>query len=137
MAEAEKPDIIPGTDIIFTDGNNGENSTPGEVVLIPQPTSNPDDPLVSSPRPNFKYQCETPLTPTTELEHDMEVHHNLQPVHLRLREHHDTDGNLTLVTHLRARIPQDTSGSQYAIRCRGYHFGLCQLPHRTRRKPVG
>ncbi|KAI1444230.1 putative MFS transporter [Annulohypoxylon stygium] len=45
MAEAEKPDIIPGTDIIFTDGNNGENSTPGEVVLIPQPTSNPDDPL--------------------------------------------------------------------------------------------
>ncbi|KAI1209580.1 MFS general substrate transporter [Annulohypoxylon truncatum] len=45
MAETEKPDIIPGTDIIFTDGNNGENTTPGEVVLIPQPTSSPDDPL--------------------------------------------------------------------------------------------
>ncbi|KAI0888737.1 MFS general substrate transporter [Annulohypoxylon maeteangense] len=45
MAEVEKPDIIPGTDIIFTDGSNGENTTPGEVVLIPQPTSNPDDPL--------------------------------------------------------------------------------------------
>ncbi|KAI1453411.1 putative MFS transporter [Annulohypoxylon moriforme] len=45
MAETEKPDIIPGTDIIFTDGNNGENTTPSEVVLIPQPSSSPDDPL--------------------------------------------------------------------------------------------
>ncbi|KAI2466338.1 putative MFS transporter [Annulohypoxylon bovei var. microspora] len=45
MAEFEKPDLIPGTDIIFTDGNDGENATPVEVVLIPQPTSNLDDPL--------------------------------------------------------------------------------------------
>ncbi|OTA58303.1 MFS general substrate transporter [Hypoxylon sp. EC38] len=45
MSESELPDIIPGTDIIFTDREGSDNGTPSEVVLIPQPTSSPDDPL--------------------------------------------------------------------------------------------
>ncbi|KAI0841431.1 MFS general substrate transporter [Hypoxylon sp. FL0890] len=45
MSEREFPDIIPGTDIIFTDRDGSDNGAPSEVVLIPQPTSSPDDPL--------------------------------------------------------------------------------------------
>lgn len=45
MAESELPDIIPGTDIIFTDRDGSDDGAPSEVVLIPQPTSSPDDPL--------------------------------------------------------------------------------------------
>ncbi|KAI1100659.1 putative MFS transporter [Jackrogersella minutella] len=45
MLERDEPDIIPGTDIIFTDKNDGESTSSSEVVLIPQPTSSPDDPL--------------------------------------------------------------------------------------------
>ncbi|KAI1412264.1 MFS general substrate transporter [Hypoxylon sp. FL1857] len=45
MSGRELPDIIPGTDIIFTDRDGSDNGAPSEVVLIPQPTSSPDDPL--------------------------------------------------------------------------------------------
>lgn len=48
MTQTEKRDIIPGTDIIFADRGDAENEAPDDVVLIPQPTSSPDDPLVSS-----------------------------------------------------------------------------------------
>ncbi|KAF3061378.1 Protein HOL1 [Daldinia childiae] len=44
----EKPDIIPGTDVIFTGQDAGEANA-SEVVLIPQPTSSSDDPLNWSP----------------------------------------------------------------------------------------
>ncbi|XXG99347.1 hypothetical protein Hte_005684 [Hypoxylon texense] len=40
MERNEMPDIIPGTDVIFAGHEGGD-----EVVLIPQPTSSPDDPL--------------------------------------------------------------------------------------------
>ncbi|KAH9908492.1 putative MFS transporter [Xylariomycetidae sp. FL2044] len=45
MARTEAVDIIPGTDIIFTGQYDGENSGAGELVLIPKPSTNPDDPL--------------------------------------------------------------------------------------------
>ncbi|KAI2623057.1 putative MFS transporter [Hypomontagnella submonticulosa] len=45
MTQTEKRDIIPGTDIIFADRGDAENEAPDDVVLIPQPTSSPDDPL--------------------------------------------------------------------------------------------
>ncbi|OTA98091.1 hypothetical protein M426DRAFT_123597 [Hypoxylon sp. CI-4A] len=44
-APAEKPDIIPGTDIILTGGEYGEDANTKEIVLIPQPSSSLDDPL--------------------------------------------------------------------------------------------
>ncbi|KAI1804223.1 putative MFS transporter [Daldinia bambusicola] len=44
MAQSEKPDIIPGTDIIFT-GQDAREASASEIVLIPQPSSSPDDPL--------------------------------------------------------------------------------------------
>lgn len=50
MEQNAMPDIIPGTDIIFAGGQGGgegEGAANNEVVLVPQPTSNPDDPLVS------------------------------------------------------------------------------------------
>ncbi|KAI8628195.1 putative MFS transporter [Xylariaceae sp. FL1651] len=40
-----EPEIIPGTDIIFTGRDEGESAAEKELVLIPQPTTNPDDPL--------------------------------------------------------------------------------------------
>ncbi|KAL7627341.1 hypothetical protein AAE478_001533 [Parahypoxylon ruwenzoriense] len=45
MTRSENPDIIPGTDIIFAERDDGSNTGANEIVLIPQPTSNPDDPL--------------------------------------------------------------------------------------------
>ncbi|KAI8960818.1 putative MFS transporter [Daldinia sp. FL1419] len=48
MSQREKPDIIPGTDIIFTD-QDGADASDSEVVLIPQPTSSSDDPLNWTP----------------------------------------------------------------------------------------
>ncbi|KAK6957342.1 hypothetical protein Daesc_000126 [Daldinia eschscholtzii] len=48
MAQSEKPDIIPGTDVIFT-GQGAEEASASEVVLIPQPSSSPEDPLNWSP----------------------------------------------------------------------------------------
>ncbi|KAI0109847.1 putative MFS transporter [Daldinia grandis] len=48
ILHSEKPDIIPGTDVIFTGYDAGEASA-SEVVLIPQPTSSSDDPLNWSP----------------------------------------------------------------------------------------
>ncbi|KAI1373860.1 putative MFS transporter [Hypoxylon crocopeplum] len=46
MARSEEIDIIPGTDIIFiSDPGDGENTSSNSVVLVPQPTSSPDDPL--------------------------------------------------------------------------------------------
>ncbi|KAI2619915.1 putative MFS transporter [Hypoxylon sp. NC1633] len=45
MARSETPDIIPGTDVIFADRGGGEGTGANDVVLIPQPTSSPDDPL--------------------------------------------------------------------------------------------
>lgn len=44
----EKPDIIPGTDLVYKDGTAGEITGPTDLVLIPKPTSDPHDPLVSS-----------------------------------------------------------------------------------------
>lgn len=48
ILRSEKPDIIPGTDVIFTGQDAGEASA-SEIVLIPQPTSGSDDPLNWSP----------------------------------------------------------------------------------------
>ncbi|KAI0592886.1 putative MFS transporter [Biscogniauxia sp. FL1348] len=39
------PEIIPGTVVIYTSGEDGEIRTENDLVLIPQPTSHPDDPL--------------------------------------------------------------------------------------------
>ncbi|KAK6206362.1 hypothetical protein LQW54_007816 [Pestalotiopsis sp. IQ-011] len=41
----EKPDIIPGTDVVYKDGAAGEITSPSDLVLIPKPTSDPHDPL--------------------------------------------------------------------------------------------
>lgn len=46
MSRSEEIDIIPGTDIVFKDHGQVENTTPSELILIPQPTSKLDDPLV-------------------------------------------------------------------------------------------
>ncbi|KAF3005424.1 hypothetical protein E8E14_002129 [Neopestalotiopsis sp. 37M] len=44
-ATREKPDIIPGTDVVYKDGTHGEITSPKDLVLIPRPTSDPHDPL--------------------------------------------------------------------------------------------
>ncbi|KAI1876764.1 uncharacterized protein JN550_000836 [Neoarthrinium moseri] len=49
MAPTEKQDVIPGTDIVFKERREAEGSGRGELILIPQPTSNKDDPLNWSP----------------------------------------------------------------------------------------
>lgn len=47
MGIQDEMEIIPGTDVVFK-GANGETITSQELVLIPKPTNNPDDPLVST-----------------------------------------------------------------------------------------
>ncbi|KAI0012990.1 putative MFS transporter [Xylariaceae sp. FL0662B] len=44
MTGNKKADVIPGTEIIFAGREIGD-STAAELVLIPQPTDNPEDPL--------------------------------------------------------------------------------------------
>jgi hypothetical protein len=46
MSRSEEIDIIPGTDVVFKEHGETENATPSDLILIPQPTSNLDDPLV-------------------------------------------------------------------------------------------
>ncbi|KAI1335783.1 putative MFS transporter [Xylariaceae sp. FL0016] len=45
MSQVEKLDVIPGTEIIFKGREDGGNNASSEIVLIPQPTINADDPL--------------------------------------------------------------------------------------------
>lgn len=40
-------ELIPGTELVFR-GTAGEADSSQELVLVPRPTSNSDDPLVSS-----------------------------------------------------------------------------------------
>jgi MFS family permease len=45
MALSKERDLIPGTEIIFDGTHQGESSSSSELVLIPHPTNNQDDPL--------------------------------------------------------------------------------------------
>lgn len=47
MVERKDIDIIPGTEIVFreNDATVGQDGG-GDLVLVPRPSSNPDDPLV-------------------------------------------------------------------------------------------
>ncbi|KAK9418415.1 putative Major facilitator superfamily domain-containing protein [Seiridium unicorne] len=49
MTTNHKTEIIPGTDIVFRETNTGEGNATEELVLIPQPTDNADDPLNWTP----------------------------------------------------------------------------------------
>lgn len=40
--------LIPGTEVVF-EGTDGESASSQELVLIPRPTKNVDDPPVSLP----------------------------------------------------------------------------------------
>lgn len=46
MGVENDTEIIPGTELVFR-GTGGEADSSQELVLIPQPTNNKDDPLVS------------------------------------------------------------------------------------------
>lgn len=48
MGVQNDTEIIPGTELVFR-GTSGEADSSQELVLIPQPTNNKDDPLVSWP----------------------------------------------------------------------------------------
>lgn len=47
MAAHNDIELIPGTEIVFR-GTDGEADSSKELVFIPRPTKNPDDPLVRS-----------------------------------------------------------------------------------------
>lgn len=47
MTTHEKSEIIPGTEVVFKGSGDVEGTSTDELVLIPQPSSNSDDPLVS------------------------------------------------------------------------------------------
>ncbi|KAJ4408929.1 hypothetical protein N0V82_009584 [Gnomoniopsis sp. IMI 355080] len=44
MGVREQVELIPGTEVVFA-GTDGESAASQQLVLIPQPTNNPDDPL--------------------------------------------------------------------------------------------
>lgn len=45
MSDKNDTEIIPGTEIVFR-GTTGEAISSQELVLVPRPTNNLDDPLV-------------------------------------------------------------------------------------------
>lgn len=45
MGYQEDRELIPGTEVVYR-GTDGEADNSKELVLIPTPTNNPDDPLV-------------------------------------------------------------------------------------------
>lgn len=47
MSYQDREAIIPGTEIVYRE-TDGDSSSSQELVLIPNPTINLDDPLVSS-----------------------------------------------------------------------------------------
>ncbi|KAH6659160.1 major facilitator superfamily domain-containing protein [Truncatella angustata] len=49
MATHGNIDLIPGTDVVFKEPGHGESTRADELVLIPRPSSKPDDPLNWSP----------------------------------------------------------------------------------------
>lgn len=47
MVERKDIDIIPGTEVVFKEDGAAVGHDGGdELVLVPRPSSNPDDPLV-------------------------------------------------------------------------------------------
>lgn len=47
MGHQDREVIIPGTEIVYRE-TDGDSTSSQELVLVPNPTDNPDDPLVSS-----------------------------------------------------------------------------------------
>lgn len=47
MSHQDREAIIPGTEIVYRE-TDGDSTSSQELVLIPNPTNNQDDPLVSS-----------------------------------------------------------------------------------------
>jgi hypothetical protein len=48
MAIARELETIPGTEVLlYSDGNISDHSGADKLVLVPEPSNDPDDPLVS------------------------------------------------------------------------------------------
>lgn len=70
MGLQDREAIIPGTEIVYRETDSDSTSSQ-ELVLIPNPSDNPDDPLVSSLL--LYFCCLAQQTDrSTELEHNME-----------------------------------------------------------------
>lgn len=127
-------DFIPGTDVIFVDQGDSPNPDRNDVVLIPQPSSSPDDPLVSSlffqlPHlSGFKMEI---VNRNLELESEMEGHHHPEPAHFRLCQYDDAVGHLSLDASLRDRVQQVVDRSQHTVRRGSHHPRVRQHLHRT------
>lgn len=50
MSHQDSERIVPGTEIVYM-GRDGDSTSSQELVLVPNPTNNIDDPLVSSSVP--------------------------------------------------------------------------------------
>lgn len=46
MGHPEERELIPGTEVVYR-GTDGEADNSKQLVLIPAPSNNPDDPLAS------------------------------------------------------------------------------------------
>lgn len=46
MGREDDMELIPGTEVVYRGSKNELDSTK-ELMLVPRPTNNPDDPLVS------------------------------------------------------------------------------------------
>lgn len=71
MNYQDRKAIIPGTEIVYRE-TDGDSISSQELVLIPSPTSNLDDPLVSSTL-FLRFCRRAPQTDRSiELEHNVE-----------------------------------------------------------------
>lgn len=71
MSYQDREAIIPGTEVVYRE-TDGDSTSSQELVLIPNPTNNPDDPLVSSSLLPYLYCLAQQTDRSIELEYNME-----------------------------------------------------------------
>lgn len=102
--KSSEGELIPGTEVLLQT-NDGLRSS-SELILVPEPSNSPDDPLVSTLSPLL---CYFVILTTTELESKMEGHCPHQPSHLRVHLYPDTFGYRTSHADLHPRVPHHSA----------------------------
>lgn len=105
MGHQDTEAIIPGTEIVYRE-TDGDSTSSQELVLIPNPTDNPDDPLVSSSLQPYFCCLAQQTDRSPELEHNMEDNRDCQSIRLCLRQHLDASFHRPVDPDIRGRVPQ-------------------------------
>jgi hypothetical protein len=90
-------DLVPGTELLLAHENNED-----QIVLIPEPSDNPDDPLVGNSNTT---NIASTNTMNKELEPNMEVYSYHQSSDIRIRQRAHASLHRTFDTNFYPRVP--------------------------------